>query len=189
MVRKPVYFSLNGAAFVRNMHLSMWTALMKNVSHLLCRCQTAYSVINFSLSFWIKTSEPWCSFKVVLCKTKLQQYLEWALVPCPNSEDNTTTRPSPCPVSTEELWAVQVCRTRRLYLYTQTTWNRRHTARSHRAARLPAMTALHCEACWCWCWQRAHWNLNTWRNLMFSGETRFCLQQLDRTIKVASLMA
>ena len=29
-----------------------------------------------------------------------------------------------------------------------------------------------------------HWNLNMWRNVMFSDESRFCLQQLDHRVKV-----
>ena len=46
------------------------------------------------------------------------------------------------------------------------------------------MTALHRQARLHWCWQHVHWNLNMWRNVMFSEEYRFCLRQLDRRFKV-----
>uniref|UniRef100_A0A3Q3F080 Transposase Tc1-like domain-containing protein n=1 Tax=Labrus bergylta TaxID=56723 RepID=A0A3Q3F080_9LABR len=36
----------------------------------------------------------------------------------------------------------------------------------HRAARRPAMTALHCQAHLRWCRQLLHWNLNLWRNVI-----------------------
>ncbi|GLD61286.1 cytosolic phospholipase A2 gamma-like isoform X1 [Lates japonicus] len=52
------------------------------------------------------------------------------------------------------------------------------------AARRPAMTALRRQARFHWCWQHVHWNLNVWRNFMFSDESRFCLQQLDCRVKV-----
>ena len=47
-------------------------------------------------------------------------------------------------------------------LSAQTIRNRLHTAnlRSHRAARSPAMTALHRQARLRWCRQHVHWNLN-----------------------------
>ncbi|GLD48602.1 caspase-13-like protein [Lates japonicus] len=45
------------------------------------------------------------------------------------------------------------------------------------------MTALHCQARLRWCRQHVHWNLNMWSNVMFSDESRFCLQ-LDRRVKV-----
>ena len=35
-----------------------------------------------------------------------------------------------------------------------------------------------------WCRQHVHWNLNMWRNVMFSNESRFCLRQLDRGVEV-----
>uniref|UniRef100_A0A3Q3EI99 Tc1-like transposase DDE domain-containing protein n=1 Tax=Labrus bergylta TaxID=56723 RepID=A0A3Q3EI99_9LABR len=65
-------------------------------------------------------------------------------------------------------------------------WKRLHTAnlRSHMAAIRPAMTALHRQACLRWCRQQVHWNLNMWRNIMFSDESRFCLLQLDHRVKV-----
>ncbi|KAL7847059.1 hypothetical protein SRHO_G00220390 [Serrasalmus rhombeus] len=71
-------------------------------------------------------------------------------------------------------------------LSAQTIRNRLHTAnlRSHLAARRPAMTALHCQARLLWCQQHVHWNLNMWRNVMFSDEFRFYLQQLDHRVKV-----
>ncbi|KAL6470251.1 hypothetical protein MHYP_G00213700 [Metynnis hypsauchen] len=71
-------------------------------------------------------------------------------------------------------------------LSAQTIWNRLHAAnlRSHSAARRPAMTAFHCQTCLRWCLQHVHWNLNMWRNDMFSDESRFCLRQLDRRVKV-----
>lgn len=34
-----------------------------------------------------------------------------------------------------------------------------------------------------WHWQHVHWDLNTWRYIMFSEESRFCLQLLDCRIK------
>ncbi|KAL7837651.1 hypothetical protein SRHO_G00273620 [Serrasalmus rhombeus] len=55
---------------------------------------------------------------------------------------------------------------------------------SHRAARRPSMTALRRQARLRWCQQHVHWNLNMWRNFMFSDVSRFCLQQLDRRVKV-----
>uniref|UniRef100_A0A3Q3NBJ3 Transposase Tc1-like domain-containing protein n=1 Tax=Labrus bergylta TaxID=56723 RepID=A0A3Q3NBJ3_9LABR len=53
-----------------------------------------------------------------------------------------------------------------------------------RAARRPAMTAFHCQARLLWCLQHVHWNLNMWRNVMFSDEYRCSLWQLDRKVKV-----
>ena len=38
------------------------------------------------------------------------------------------------------------------------------------------MAALHHQA-------HLHWNLNMWRNVMFSDESRLCLWQLDRRVK------
>ena len=71
-------------------------------------------------------------------------------------------------------------------LSAQTIRNRLRAAnlRSHRAARRPAMTALHLQARLRWCRQHVHWNLNMWRNVMFSDESRFCLRQLDHRVKV-----
>lgn len=46
------------------------------------------------------------------------------------------------------------------------------------------MTALHRQARLRWCRQHVHWNLNMWRNVMFSDESRFCLRQLDHRVKV-----
>ncbi len=46
------------------------------------------------------------------------------------------------------------------------------------------MTALHRQAHLRWCRQHVHWNLNMWRNVMFSNESRFCLRQLDHGVKV-----
>ena len=46
------------------------------------------------------------------------------------------------------------------------------------------MTVLHCQALLCWCRQHMHWNLNMWRKVMFSDESRFCLRQLDCRVKV-----
>uniref|UniRef100_A0A667ZNY4 Transposase Tc1-like domain-containing protein n=1 Tax=Myripristis murdjan TaxID=586833 RepID=A0A667ZNY4_9TELE len=70
-------------------------------------------------------------------------------------------------------------------LSAQTIRNRLHAANlwSQRAARRPAMTALHRQARLRWCQQHVHWNLNMWRNVMFSDESRFCLRHLDRRVK------
>lgn len=57
--------------------------------------------------------------------------------------------------------------------------NRLHGLQSHRAARRPAMTAFQCQACLRWCQQQVNWNLNMWRNTMFSDESRFCVHHLD----------
>ena len=67
--------------------------------------------------------------------------------------------------------------------------NRLHTAKlqSHNAARGPSMTALHHQACLHGCWQHMHSNLNIWWNVIFSNESRFCLRQLDHTVKVWSI--
>ena len=46
------------------------------------------------------------------------------------------------------------------------------------------MTALPRQARLRWCRQHVHWNLNMWRNVMFSDESRFCLRQLDHRVKV-----
>ena len=46
------------------------------------------------------------------------------------------------------------------------------------------MTALPRQARLRWCLHHVHWNLNMWRNVMFSDESRFCLRQLDRRVKV-----
>ena len=48
------------------------------------------------------------------------------------------------------------------------------------------MTALYCRGHLSWCQQQMHWNLNLWRNLTFTNESRFCLWQLDRQVKVWS---
>ncbi|KAL6479536.1 hypothetical protein MHYP_G00129690 [Metynnis hypsauchen] len=66
-----------------------------------------------------------------------------------------------------------------LGLSAQTIRNRLHADNlwSHRAARRPAMMALHRQA-------HLHWNLNMWRNVMFNNKSRFCLRQLDRRVKV-----
>ncbi|KAL6490978.1 hypothetical protein MHYP_G00013230 [Metynnis hypsauchen] len=57
-------------------------------------------------------------------------------------------------------------------LSAQTTRNTLHVA------NLPSHQArLH------WCQKHMHWNLNMWRNVMFSDECRFCLRQLDRRVK------
>ncbi|KAL7828173.1 hypothetical protein AOLI_G00313250 [Acnodon oligacanthus] len=71
-------------------------------------------------------------------------------------------------------------------LSAQTIRNRLHAAnlRSHQAARRPAMTALHRQARLRWCRQHMHWNLNMWRKVLFSDESRFCLRKLDRRVKV-----
>ena len=51
-----------------------------------------------------------------------------------------------------------------------------HTPDSH-GCQEPAMTALHHQA-------HLHWNLNMWRNIMFSDESRICLRHLDRRVTV-----
>uniref|UniRef100_A0A4W6C1J2 Transposase Tc1-like domain-containing protein n=1 Tax=Lates calcarifer TaxID=8187 RepID=A0A4W6C1J2_LATCA len=76
-------------------------------------------------------------------------------------------------------------------LSAQTIRNRLHAAnlRSHRAARRPAMTALHHQARLGWCRQHVHWNLNMWRNVIFSDESRFCLWQMDRRVRILQPVA
>ncbi|KAL6483664.1 hypothetical protein MHYP_G00085360 [Metynnis hypsauchen] len=46
--------------------------------------------------------------------------------------------------------------------------------------RLPFTIRSHLR----WCRQDVHCNLNMWRNVMFSDESRFCLRQLDCRVKV-----
>uniref|UniRef100_A0A8C5FPN4 Transposase Tc1-like domain-containing protein n=1 Tax=Gadus morhua TaxID=8049 RepID=A0A8C5FPN4_GADMO len=60
--------------------------------------------------------------------------------------------------------------------------NRLHAAnlRSHRAARSPAMTALHRQARLRWCRQHVHWNLNMWRNVMFRYEVKVWRRRGER---------
>lgn len=71
-------------------------------------------------------------------------------------------------------------------LCVQTIRNRLHAAnmRARKAARKPAMTALHRQTRLRWCRQHRPWNLNMWRNVMFSDESRFCLRKLDARVKV-----
>ena len=71
-------------------------------------------------------------------------------------------------------------------IFDQTVRNRLHMASLHtyKAARKPAMTALHSQARLRWCRQHRQWNLRMWGNVMFSDESRFCLQKLDGRIKV-----
>ncbi|GLD67633.1 caspase-13-like protein [Lates japonicus] len=45
------------------------------------------------------------------------------------------------------------------------------------------MTALHRQAHLRRCRQHVHWNLNMWRNVMFSDESTFCFRQLDHRSK------
>ena len=40
------------------------------------------------------------------------------------------------------------------------------------------------KACLRWCRQHVHWNLNVWRHVMSSDESRFCLRHLDRRVEV-----
>ena len=68
--------------------------------------------------------------------------------------------------------------------------NREQTAAilwSHRAART-TMTSLHCQAHLHWCRQHVHWNLNMWRNVMFSDESWFFLCQLDHRVNSVEKM-
>jgi len=46
------------------------------------------------------------------------------------------------------------------------------------------MTALHPQAHLQLCRQHRQWNLNMWGNVMFSDESRLCLQKLDGRVKV-----
>ena len=64
--------------------------------------------------------------------------------------------------------------------------NRLHAAnlRARKPAKKPKMTALHRLARLRFCRQHRQWNLNQWRNVMFSDESRFCLRSLDGRVKV-----
>lgn len=68
----------------------------------------------------------------------------------------------------------------------QTIRNRLHEANLHsrKPARKPKMTPLHRLARLRWCRQHRGWNLNRWRNVMFSDEARFCLRKLDGRVRV-----
>lgn len=68
----------------------------------------------------------------------------------------------------------------------QTVRKRLHAAnlRARKPAKKPAMTALHRQNRMRWCRQHRPWNLNMWRNVMFSDESRFCLRKLDGRVKV-----
>uniref|UniRef100_A0A8C4ZZQ5 Transposase Tc1-like domain-containing protein n=1 Tax=Gadus morhua TaxID=8049 RepID=A0A8C4ZZQ5_GADMO len=97
-----------------------------------------------------------------------------------SQEDDTPRRPFHHPVSAQSSTDLQSRFAGRYgrRLSAQTIRNRLHAAnlRSHRAARSPAMTALQRQARLRWCRQHVHWNLNMWRNVMFSDESRFCLR-------------
>ena len=71
-------------------------------------------------------------------------------------------------------------------LSAQAIRNRLHAARlkARRPARKPAMTYLHRQARLRWCRQHRPWNLNRWRNVMFSDEARFCLKKVDGRVRV-----
>ena len=68
----------------------------------------------------------------------------------------------------------------------QTIRNRLHAVnlQARMAARKPTMTALHQVHLLCWCRQHRPWNLRSWRNVVFSDESRFCLLDLDVRVKV-----
>ena len=68
----------------------------------------------------------------------------------------------------------------------QTIRNRLHAVnlQARMAARKPTMTALHQVHLLCWCCQHRPWNLRSWRNVVFSDESRFCLLDLDVRVKV-----
>ena len=68
----------------------------------------------------------------------------------------------------------------------QTIRNRLHATnlRARKAARKPAMTALHRIARMRWCRQHLRWNREMWQSVLFSDESRFCLRKLDGRIKV-----
>lgn len=112
-----------------------------------------------------RATSSWCS---PLSKSKAKFYLmqdvrqatKWA-----SQEDDAIRRLFLHPVSTLEQksvfcrFAVKVCRTVSLtVLYPE---NPEQTAqanlRCHRAARRPAMTAVHHQAHLCCCWQHVHW--------------------------------
>ncbi len=68
----------------------------------------------------------------------------------------------------------------------QTIRNRLHESdlRARKPARKPKLTPLHRLARLRWCRQHRGWNLNMWRNIMFSDESRFCLRKLDGRVRV-----
>ena len=53
------------------------------------------------------------------------------------------------------------------------------------------MTAHHHQDCLCWCQHHMHWNLNMWRNVMFSEESSLiigskCGKDADNTMLIAA---
>ncbi|KAL6470420.1 hypothetical protein MHYP_G00215390 [Metynnis hypsauchen] len=188
----------------------MWVVLMKNLPNLLCHCQRAYFAVAIDTCFELLVPSGAANqgnFKLVFRKTlfgvsptisklKANFHITGDVRDKPRSERPKKTTPEE-----DRFLTLSVLRYRRLFstdlqsrfagrygrrLSAQTIQNRLHTAnlQSHRAARRPAMTALHHQTRLRWCRQHVHWNLNMWKNVMFSDESRFCLRQLDRRVKV-----
>ena len=69
---------------------------------------------------------------------------------------------------------------------TQTVRRRLHRAglRSRRPAVVPDMNAGHERHRLAWCRHRRRWNRNQWGNVLFSDESRFCLQKNDGRVRV-----
>lgn len=68
----------------------------------------------------------------------------------------------------------------------QTTRNRLHAVnlRSRRAARRPKLTPAHRAARRAWCTGHVRWNHAQWNTVLFSDESRFCLEPDNRRIRV-----
>uniref|UniRef100_A0A8C4ZZL8 Transposase Tc1-like domain-containing protein n=1 Tax=Gadus morhua TaxID=8049 RepID=A0A8C4ZZL8_GADMO len=143
---------------------------MKNLPNLFCHCQTGYFAVAIDTCF------------------ELLFHLTGAV-----KDRLRSGRPMKTTPQEDRFITLSALRSRRLSSADlqsrfagryETIRNRIHTAnlRSHRAARNPAMTALHRQAHLRWCRQHMHWNLNMWRKVMFSDESRFCLRQLDHRV-------
>ena len=67
-----------------------------------------------------------------------------------------------------------------------TIWRRLHSAqlKSRKAARKPLLTPLHRINRLRWCRAHRGWNINQWRTVMFSDESRFCLRKNDGRVRV-----
>ena len=68
----------------------------------------------------------------------------------------------------------------------QTIRNRVHVGglRARRAQVVLQLKARHRRARLSWCTQRRRWNINQWSHVMFSDESRFTLDFLDRRRRV-----
>lgn len=129
---------------------------------------------------------PWGNFKLVLCKTKLQHYLERAPVPSPNARPSITgecQRQTPkwtSLLSVSALRRTLGCSYRFMVMVCRMIWQTALYTVSHCPALRPVCIVIP---------KMIHWNQKMWWNIIFCNESRFCLLQLDRKVKVWSCLA